>query len=569
MNITTVFDRQVKKIVFIFLLLMSSIACRLFYLQIYLNNVFFSRAQKNFTRTSRIPPTRGNILDCHGNILATNRAVLNVYWRGMGTQKLTDQHRQIIHIIETIANTTFDNAMITSIAHAEKRGKKTIILNDIPLETLSKIIEKFPDHENIRIKQYTKRHYPQKEIASHIVGYIGTINVGLSGKMGIEKLFESSLHGEQGQTIAMINSMGTPLYKQTIKQALSGNDITTTLDISLQKLAEMSFDRDKTGALILMDPENGAIKALVSRPSFDPGIFLDPICHQDWLLLQEKQPFLNRAFNACYPPGSIFKLITISAALEHGIIDLHHQVDCKGYTTFHGRRFRCSERMGHGTLSIRKAVAKSCNILFYNIGKVISMHDLADYASRFGLGQKTNIIFAEKEGLIPSPTWKLQTKGEPWWTGETLLSTIGQSYLLVTPIQIACMISSIFKGYLVRPRILEHESIQLKPLMISHETRNFLKKAMKSVITEGTAQSINKLKNIKIYGKTSTAEICKIHKKFDGEQHREHGWFAAYFSDKNSKPLVLVVLLENAGTSRFATSIAKRFLMQYRPTNQA
>ena len=563
---TTVFDRHVKKIVLVFLGIISILVIRLFYLQLYLNHDFFSRAQKNFTRTAFIPSARGNIVDCHGNLLATNRAVANVYWRGTGNQKPTDQQLETLALIETISNQTFDETMINSITHAEKRDKKTILLGDISLEVLSKIIEKFPNHENIIIKNHIKRYYPQKKIASHIIGYISTIKLGNAGKMGIEKLFESTLQGQQGKTLSMINSVGTPLYKQEIKQALTGNDIKTTLDLSLQRSAENAFDHNQTGALILMDPENGAIRALVSRPSFDPSFFLHPINHDDWISLQERQPFLNRAFNACYPPGSIFKLITISAALEHEIIVPDDQIECKGYITFHDRRFRCGVRAGHGVLSIRQAVAKSCNILFYDIGKVISINDLADYAYRFGLGQKTNIIFSEKEGLVPSPEWKVKTKGEPWWAGETLLSTIGQSYLLVTPIQIACMIGSIFKGYLATPRILEHESIRLKPLDIAYSTRKFLKKLMKSVVTQGTGINVSKIQDIEIYGKTSTVEICTFPKRSRDQQYREHAWFVAYFSYKETKPLVLVLLIEHAGTSRVATSIAKRFLMQYRST---
>lgn len=566
MNSTTIFDRNLVKIALVLLGIVLAIVGRLFYLQIYLNQDFFSRAQKNFTRMIPVSSMRGNIVDCNGVLLATNRAIINVYWRGTNNAKLTDEQLEKISFIETICNNPFDESLISHIKQCEKYGKKHLILDDVSLELLGKIIEKFPDDKNIVVKNKVKRCYPQKKIASHLIGYISAIDLEHKGKMGIEKIFESTLQGQQGEMLSTINSVGKRLYKQEIKKALAGHDIKTTLDLSLQLSAEHSFDSNQTGVFILMDPENGAIKALVSRPSFDPNIFLDPIEQKDWASLQENQPFLNRAFNACYPPGSIFKLITISAALEKGIITPLDHITCRGHTSFHGRNFHCAERMGHGTLSIREAVAKSCNILFYKIGKTISINDLAEYAYRFGLGKKTDIIFPEQEGLVPSREWKFKTKGERWWTGETLLATIGQSYLLVTPIQVACMIGSIFKGYLIKPRILDHESIDSKPLAISPLTRNFLKKSMKSVITEGTGIQVSHLKDIKIYGKTSTAETCNFAMQSLGQNYREHAWFTAYFSYKNTQPLVLVLLLEHAGSSRVAATIVKQFLIDYRST---
>ena len=231
--------------------------------------------------------------------------------------------------------------------------------------------------------------------------------------------------------------MGNVYHKLKLEKALIGNDLHTTIDIELQHLCEKVFPESRTGTFILLNPADGAIVALVSRLHFDPNIFLDPISYETWQGLQEKNPFLNRAFDASYPAGSTFKLVTISAALETGIIAEDELWNCKGYTLFGNRKYWCARRSGHGEISIKKAVAESCNTLFFEIGKKIDIDVLANYAHKFGLGKKTNVVFSEKVGLVPNREWKFDYKGECWWPGETLSVTIGQSFLLTTPIQIA------------------------------------------------------------------------------------------------------------------------------------
>ena len=539
------------------------IVMRLFYLQIYSTREFFSRAQKNFTRTATIKPQRGNILDCNGNLLVTNRPITSIYWQGTGKRTLCENQKDLLQALTDIMENNFlDESTMQSLKLSERTGRKTLLIHDVSLQHLSKIMEKFPDNKNISIEQKLKRFYPHKNLACHILGYFGSMQS--AGKMGLERILESSLSGQQGQIFKMINSLGTNLYQEEIEKALSGQDIQTTLDLSLQKMAEQCFDRNLTGALILLDPESGAIKALISRPTFDPSIFLEPLSPEDWQSLQEKRPFLNRAFNAAYPPASIFKLVSISAALELGLVDRETTIECNGFIKFGGRRYHCARRTGHGELSISDWIAKSCNIPFYEIGKQISIDDLAEYAQRFGFGQKTNIIFNELPGLVPTSEWKMQTKGERWWPGETLSATIGQSYFLTTPIQIARMIASIFSGYLITPRILENEPICQQSLNLKPETFKILKHSLKTVVTQGTGSSINKIEDIKIYGKTGTAQISSLAKRWHNEELKEHAWFVGHFRYKKTPPLVLVILIERVGTHRIATSIAKRFVMRYR-----
>lgn len=541
------------------------IFARLYHLQINQNTLLFNQSEKNYTRIEKIQSPRGNIVDCSGTLLATNRPLTNVYWQGRGNHTLSDEQLQILQKISAIIDKplTNDAMFMETITHAERKHKKIVLASDLTFEQLSKIQEQLSSRQNIIVTTHFKRYYPYKSFACHVLGYLGNINLEPEGKMGLEKMFEDILKGEEGTSIKKINSVGKNLDEIQLKQALAGDTIKTTIDIDMQDIVEQIFPENLSGTMIVMDPEDGSIVSLVSRPNFDPNIFLDPINPAQWQTLQEKQPFINRAFTSCYPPGSIFKLVATCAALEHNVIQPDSSLFCNGFITFADRRYWCSRKHGHGHLTTSQALAQSCNILFYDIGKKMSIDSIAEYAHKFGFGEKTNICFPEKEGLVPCSTWKKETKGERWWPGETLSAAIGQSYLLVTPVQVACMISSIFTGYLPKPRILADEETCQRPLDIKESTLEFLRESMRSVVTQGTGIRVNRVKDIEIYAKTSTAQICALGKSAL-QEYLEHGWFVAYFKYKDNKPLTIVILAENVGSSRTSTNIAKNFLVEYK-----
>jgi len=545
-----------------------TLCARLFYLQIILSKSFYTKGQKNFLRTEKIPPTRGNILDTHGNPIATNRPIHNLYWQGTGKHSLREKQKNVLQTIGKILGNdtiTKDETVIQNIKYAEKSHKKILIKSDITFDQLSKIEEQFPHKKSILISTSFKRFYPYQSFASHLLGYLGRINLEPGGKMGLEKIFEDTLKGKNGSLIKTINSFGKQLSETTIEQAFAGRNIKTTLDIDMQKILEDIFPTNETGTCILMNPKDGAILALASKPNFDPNIFLSPITKKDWSNLQENHPFLNRALNACYPPGSIFKLVTTSAALEAGILDKDQTWECKGYVTFVGRRYLCHKLQGHGALTASQALEQSCNTFFYDLAQKIDIDLLADYAKRFGLGEKTNIILPEKRGVVPSRQWKLDNRGERWFKGETLSASIGQSFLTTTPLQIARMISSIFTGYLVNPRILKQEPVITQPLAIEPKTLEFLKQSMKKVVTQGTGKNISRITDWEeIYAKTSTAQTSALHKRRLGHKYREHRWFVLYFRYKNNEPLTMVTLIEHSESARSAKNTAKRFLISYK-----
>ncbi len=566
MNNVSLLSPKIRTTVFAFLVILLVIIGRLIHLQVVLQQNLFSKSQKNFLRIETIPPLRGNILDRNNQLLATNRPTTNVVWQGTGNAKLDDSQMATLETLQVIIEKPLleNEQMLAAIKIAERQHQKLIIAHDIPFEQLGQIAEQLSEQKNISIITHFKRFYPYSSFASHLLGYLTHMNLDMYGKMGLEKMFEETLKGERGQRLKTINSFGASLGETETKRALPGKDIQTTLDVSLQTIVEKVFPQEFVGTFIIMDPVDGDILALLSRPNFDPALFLDPLQEEDWQSLQEKQPFLNRAFNACYPPGSIFKLVTVSALLENNIITSESRWNCHGYVDFANRQYYCNNRTGHGLLNTEESLIHSCNVLFFEMAKKINIDLLTDYAHRFGLGRKTNIVFAEKEGLIPSAAWKKRVKHEKWWPGDTLSVSIGQSYLLVTPIQVARMISSIFTGNLVTPRVLLDEPVIKEHVEVSLETRKFLQQSMQKVVRQGTGQRVRNIKDIKIYAKTSTAQTSAWEKRELGTEYLEHGWFTCYFSYKDEKPLTMVILVEHAGTSRVAAEVAKCFLREYK-----
>jgi penicillin-binding protein 2 len=559
---TRTFFKKVLLLSSITLLSTLFIIGRLFQLQVYSTQGFHAQSQKNFIRYEKTTSLRGNILDSFGKIITTNKPVTTLFWKGTGTLILTDLQKEIIEQIEQLTGHILQDK-IKDITKAEKLSCKVELIKDLSFDELSKVTELFSSNPNLVLETEFIRVYPYKSLASHVLGYLGNKGLEIGGKMGLERLYEHLLRGKDGITQKVLNSFGKNLSEKEVEESLAGQDITVTLDLSLQRIAEMLFPKDKAGVFLLMDSSNGALRVALSHPDFDPNLFLKPLEQKAWKELQERKPFLNRIFNASYPPGSIFKLVTLGAALEHNIIQEDTLIDCKGFTKLGKRGFRCHKRDGHRILTINESLAKSCNILFYDIGRYLDIDALAEYATQFGFGQNTGSVFDDSTGLIPTREWKQRTKGERWWLGETFSASIGQSFLLTTPIQIARMIASIETGYLINPRILENTPLIYEPLKIKHKTRKFLQNAMHGVTLEGTARTLNKFDNFRIHAKTSTAQTSTLDKRKMGTQFLEHGWLVANFSYKGENPLTMVVLVENAGNSRMSLMVAKSFLKAY------
>lgn len=551
--------------VVLFLCFVSTvIISRLMYLQIVHYERFSMSGERNFIRFKPIPAQRGNILDCSGIPLVTNTPVTTVIWQGTGNQYLTEQQKQILCKVAQILQIPISEK---SVKLAERFSKQIVLAEHVLPGQLSLIAEQCSDLPNVVLETAFERFYPYGRSACHVLGYLSDVNMMMHGKTGLEKLFEDLLKGEPGVNLQCINSFGALLASKQIKGQSSGKDVVTTIDLSLQKIAEECMSTQKAGAFVLLNPKTGAIVSLVSLPNFDPIILSKKMSHESWQKFQDNKPFLNRVFNASYPPASIFKLVTVAAALEEKILDEDAMFKCQGYTLFKGRKYYCNRHYGHGIISLKEGLAYSCNIPCYKIALNMPIDVLADYAFEFGLGKKTDVLFPEQDGLVPNNAWKKATKGERWWTGETLSASIGQSFLLTTPIQLACMTGSIFEGYLVKPRILMNQEVSKTPISISRKTREFLQEGMKWVITTGTGRTMNKFLNITMFAKTGTAQtISRSVKNKEDRGHLEHASFVSYFYTEGSDPLVMVILLEHVGGARIAVAVAKEFIKKYTAT---
>lgn len=539
----------------------SAILGVLIYFQVYRGADFNRTSEKNCLRRKTVISVRGAIVDRYGRALATNRPVTALVWQGSGKRQFDpDQLATIKHLQSIMGKDAPDEKTLLIF---EKQGQECIICADLPFDQLSCIMEQCPLSNNLAVKTASLRFYPYGTIACHLIGYFRGMSAN-QGTLGLERMYEEQLRGEPGEWAVTVNATGQSLEARNIKAARDGDTLETTLDFDIQSIAEELFTDGQVGALVAMDPNDGGIRAVVSRPAFNPNMFVGSVDAATWKRCIETKPFVNRAFCACYPPASLFKLVTSTAALEEGIVTPQSHWCCTGSIMCGNYEYHCNkDKIGHGHLGFEEAIAQSCNIAFYDIGKRINIDRLAHYAQLYGLGAPTGISLPEKSGLIPTSAWKKRALHEPWWQGETLQVCIGQTYVTVTPLQIARMVGSIFTGNLVTPRILAQEPVMHKDLDISMETRIFIQKAMKTAIAHGTGRVLCLLKDMEIGGKTGTAQTNHRSKHGLGGEFLPHGWFACYARYKTYDPIVLVIMVEHAGSSSVPAAMAKNFFVKY------
>lgn len=550
---------RLSSIVLIFCCCFAIIIFRLFYLQIQTSTFFFQLSQRNFLRKEKIASPRGNIFDINRRLLATNRPTISIFWQSTGNKQLNQGQQSLVEYL----NRLLKKECLQEITQAERSHKQIMLKQDISFVDLTLLLEQFPHHPNLLLQSTFKRFYPHETMACHLLGYISMANTEITGKMGLEKLMQDTLKGIPGEKLNIINSRGKKLEEHLIYQACAGKDVITTLNLDMQLLAETLFPKDHAGAFLIVDPKTGAIQAMVSRPHFDPNMFLSALTQNMWSALQENNPFINRCFEACYPPASLFKLVTVTAALEEEMVAVDTCWYCKGHVEFCGRAYHCNNHLGHGLLDLQSALAHSCNTPFYEIGKKIKIDTLAHYAHIFGLGESTGILLPEKTGLIPTSQWKRRTRKEPWWPGETLSATIGQTYLLTTPAQALKMVGGIVEGTLVKLRIFQDEAIEKTPLAISQQTRNFLKESLREVINKGTGKKLKRLPDITIYGKTGTAQTSDLSKRDLGSAYLEHAWLVVHAQYKQYSPIAFIIVIEHAGSTAYVKHVAYEFLKAY------
>ncbi|RLB63526.1 MAG: penicillin-binding protein 2, partial [Deltaproteobacteria bacterium] len=479
------------------------------------------------------------------------------------------------------------------------------LLDDVGRQAMEKVQENSVDLPGILVEVKPFRDYPYGEMAAHLFGYLGEVTeeeLGKSefagyrsgemvGKTALENMFEDRLRGTAGKKRIEVNVRGRELRQVTTRAPLPGQRLYLTIDTTLQQAAEKALG-DRAGAIVALDVNNGEILAFVSRPTFDPAWFARGITGEEWrsLVDNSQHPMTNKVLRGQYPPGSTFKMVVALAALEAGTATPSTRVQCNGSMRL-GRsyEYRCWKRGGHGSVDLHKAIKESCDVWFYTVGLEAGIDRIASAAKRLGLGQKLGFPFGgERSGLIPNRAWKKKRFGTSWYDGETVISSIGQGFVLTTPLQLATMAATLANGGTVwRPQIVQKivnleggTEWLLKPEKISEtvwpaESLKAVKSAMESVVNDigGTAWR-SRLKKVRFAGKTGTAQVIKRksdeeEKRDKGEeipyQYRDHALFVSYAPVENPQIAVAVVVEHGGHGSSAAAPIAKAMYEAYFP----
>ncbi len=575
------------------LFLLLVIIARLYYLQVYQADRYKTLADENRISTRLLVPPRGLIYDRNGQLIATNRQnfqALIVAEQTTNLQETLDAFKKIMPLSEA------EEQRIKKDLKSNRSFVPIKIKDNLSWEDVSKIQLNAPDLPGILIDEGLTRYYPYGEKMAHILGYVSSVSEkdvkddpllevpGFKiGKSGIEKFYEKRLRGKGGNLKSEVNAYGRVMKEIEKKEGIPGDRIDLTIDARLQEKAyDLFMEQEQSGAAILLDVHSGEILAFVSAPSFDPNVFAQGISNEQWsaLLKNEKKPLSNKAISGQYSPGSTFKIITALAALEAGTVTPETRFFCSAKMTLGTHAFHCWKRTGHGHLNVVEAIKHSCDIYFYETALRLGIEKIADMARRFGLGSKINIgLENEKAGLIPDKAWKLKRFGEPWQQGESLISGIGQGYILTTPLQLATMVARVVNGgFEVTPtfnKLSDYDKTHLPKININHGNLELVKEGMFEVVNIPGATAFGSrfdYHGIKMGGKTGSTQVRRITMKERQtrilKQHelpwhlRDHGLFVGYAPADNPKYAVAVLVEHGGGGSTAAAPIASKILLE-------
>ncbi len=533
--------------------LFLGLGSRLVYLQLIEGQRNRQMAENNRIRLIPKQPVRGNIFDRKGRVLASSRLSYAVYLWPIAHKQAewsTTLKRlsKILNIPESDIKKRLEQAGYNSPSLIR-------IARDITPGQITALAEHSNELEGVEVDTEAVRNYPNGDLAAHVLGYTGELNdeelakrkkegyrLGdIVGQMGVEEAFEQTLRGEWGGQQVEVDGAGLVLRVIGHKKAKPGKDVYLTLDLELQKAAEAALG-DRKGAIVALNPNNGAVLAMVSRPSFDPNIFSTRITSKTWKQLQGKDhPFVNRALRG-FPPASTFKIVTATAGMESGKFSPNTVLQTFAALQVGGTAFGEWNHAGFGPLGFVGALAVSSNTFFGQIGRGVGGPTLIEWTRKYGFGQKTGIDLSdESSGLVADDTWKLKQFKWEWTVGDTVNMSIGQGFTQATPLQLAVMFSvPANDGYRVKPHLLKdneesknwRESLNLKP-----ETLKVLREGLRKVVTSGTGSALKVPHLPPVAGKSGTAEA---------PPGKAHAWFGAY-APSHKPEIVVVAFCEHSG----------------------
>ena len=573
-------------VVFLLLLL------RLWHLQILSAEDYRALSENNRLRFVPVAASRGDILDRTGTVLVSNRPSFSL---AVIPQEVADKEPLLTLLAELLG---LDRAEMAE-RWEKNRGRAKyfpiVLSSNITRDQVEIVEENRLRLPGVEIEMKPVREYAHGVLAAHLLGYIGEIsekeldNAGLEeynpgdyvGKNGIERALELELHGADGGRQLEVDARGRVLRTISESYPTVGNSVMLTIDAEMQKQAERAFG-EQAGAAVAMDVTNGEILAFVSNPAFDPALFSGKLPAEIWkgYLEDIRHPLENKALSGQYPPGSTFKIITALAGLQDGIVNDAFSVTCNGSYTLGTSTFKCWDKRGHGTTSLKKALRESCDVYFYQLGEKLGVDRIAAAAKDFKLGSPMGVeLQNEKSGLIPTAEWKQKRFGTRWFHGETLPVAIGQGYVLTTPIQLVSMIATVAnEGIMYRPhlvkRVVDADGKPLretKPEIVartafSKEAYRLVKQGLLAVVNEpGGTGGMARLYDVQVAGKTGSSQVVKMRdsKSSNVYKFRDHALFVAFAPFEKPEIAVAVVVEHGEHGGSAAAPIAGRILRAY------
>ena len=588
------------------------VASRLVYLQLVRHEDLLEQAENNRTAIVPVLPNRGLILDRNGIVLASN---YSAYTLEVTPSRINNLEQTIEELAGVLDITTRDRRRFKKLLEESKSFESLPLRTRLSDEEVAKFAAQRFRFPGVEIKARLFRNYPYGELASHVIGYIGRINPSEKekldesddqanyrgteyiGKLGVEQSFEAQLHGTTGVESVETSAGGRAMRKLTSSPATPGNTVKLSIDIRLQHLIERLFG-ERRGALVALDPKTGEILAFVSKPTFDPNLFVEGIDSENWQALNESpdKPLLNRALRGTYPPGSTYKPFMALAALETGTRRPEQTISDPGFFMFGNHRFRDDKEGGHGTVNMYQSIVQSCDTYYYMLANDLGVDTIHEQMQRFGFGEFTGIdIFGEVRGLLPSTDWKRRAykraDQQKWYAGETISLGIGQGYNNFTMLQLASATATLANdGIKMKPHLVKEvvDILTHAPTATTREAVGeviakaaniaIIKNALVGVNIEGTSAAAFRGAGYTSGGKTGTAQVIQIkqNEKYVAskteERFRDHALFTAFAPAEEPK-IALAMVVENAGFgSQNAAPIARRifdyWLLQQYPSEE-
>lgn len=571
----------------------STLAFGFWFFQIVQHAKFEEMAENNHQRTLALRAPRGVLFDRNGKVLVQNRQSFNISIVREHTKDL-DRTARLLAAVAGV-----DERRIRDLVDRHRREptyRPVVVIEDASLGQVAAVTARRLDFElpDVIVERVPTRRYPIESLAAHLFGYVGEVSDAqvavegvtsgaIVGQSGVEKVYNRLLMGADGARRVVVNSVGREIRTLEETPPTEGRRVQLTIDYDVQHAAEAAFKAyGYWGAGVVLDPRSGEVLSLVSLPAYDPNDFAGGIARATWTSLNSDQlkPLQNRAIQGRYSPGSTFKIVVATAALQEGVVTPDFKVTCTGGAYFYGRYFKCHLRGGHGTVDMRHAIEKSCNVYFYTLGNMVGIDRLHKWAVALGLGEKSGIDLPnEVEGIMPSTAWKRARTGEKWYAGETISVSIGQGQVSVTPVSLAVMMATVANGGTrFTPHVVkavdDGQGWIPAPVKSTPFVNKFRPEAL-AALRDGLWMVVNgagtggrgKIPGYDVAGKTGTAQVISIQgaRQAAGrttKDLRDHGWFV-FFAPRDNPEIAGAILAEHSEHGYLAAPIAKYVMETY------